>query len=53
MMYLPLDKLMERVPATSTSRSVRLDDNSLRQITDQVMQEVNSRSSSTSLREGR
>lgn len=53
MMYLPLDKLMERVPATSSSRNIRLDDNSLRQITDQVLQEVNSRSSSTSLREGR
>lgn len=54
MMYLPLDKLMERVPATnSTNRNIRLDDNSLRQITDQVIQEVNSRSSSTSLREGR
>lgn len=53
MMYLPLDKLMERVPATSSSRNIRLDDSSLRQITDQVLQEVNSRSSSTSLREGR
>ena len=54
MMYLPLDKLMERSPATnSTNRNIRLDDNSLRQITDQVIQEVNSRSSSTSLREGR
>lgn len=54
MMYLPLDKLMERSSATnSTNRNIRLDDNSLRQITDQVIQEVNSRSSSTSLREGR
>lgn len=53
MMYLPLDKLMERVPATTSNRNIRLDDNSLRQITDQVIQEVNSRSSSTSLREGR
>lgn len=53
MMYLPLDKLMDRAPATGTNRNIRLDDASLRQITDQVMQEVNSRSSSTSLREGR
>ncbi len=53
MMYLPLDKLMERVPAGTNNRNIRLDDNSLRQITDQVVREVNSRSSSTNLREGR
>lgn len=53
MMYLPLDKLMERVPTGTTNRNIRLDDNSLRQITDQVVREVNSRSSSTNLREGR
>jgi len=53
MLYLPLDKLMDRSQSTNTTRNMRLDDNSLRQITDQVMQEVNSRSTSTTLREGR
>lgn len=53
MLYLPLDKLMDRSQSTNTNRNMRLDDNSLRQITDQVMQEVNSRSTSTTLREGR
>lgn len=54
MMYLPLDKIMERVPDSGNSpRNIRLDDASLRQITDQVMREVNTRSGTTNLREGR
>jgi len=56
MMYLPLDKLMERqAEARGTDgRPVRLDDNSLRQITDEVMNQLRQRqSSSVTTREGR
>ncbi|MBP0047785.1 FtsH protease activity modulator HflK [Marinobacterium sp. AK62] len=58
MMYLPLDRLTSQQPQVrdSSGRGVRLDDETLRQITDQVLQETQTRqrSQSTSgLREGR
>ncbi len=56
MMYLPLDRLAEKQPARDSSgRTVRLDENTLRQITDQVLEETRQRSQTTSsgLREGR
>lgn len=53
MMYLPLDKLMERQAdvISNSSRALKLDDSSMRQITDQVVKQLGT--SSGSLREGR
>ena len=56
MMYLPLDKLMDKQSEVrdSAGRTVRLDDNSLRQITDEVMSQIRQRQgSTTTTREGR
>lgn len=55
MMYLPLDRLTEKQTVRDTNgRTLRLDENALRQITDQVLEETRQRSQSTSgLREGR
>ncbi|WP_432696517.1 FtsH protease activity modulator HflK [Marinobacterium sp. YM272] len=56
MMYLPLDKLMDKQNEVrdSSGRPVRLDDLSLQRITDQVMDQVRQRqNSSTTTREGR
>ena len=54
MMYLPLDQLMKRQAdnIASSSRSVRLDDSSMRELTQQVINRIGSSSNST-LREGR
>ena len=54
MMYLPLDQLMKRQADTiaNTPRSVRLDDSSMRELTQQVINRIGSSSNST-LREGR
>ncbi len=54
MMYLPLDQLMKRQADTiaNTPRSVRLDDSSMRELTQQVINRIGSSSTST-LREGR
>jgi membrane protease subunit HflK len=54
MMYLPLDQLMKRQAdnVASSSRSVRLDDSSMRELTQQVINRIGSSSNST-LREGR
>lgn len=53
MLYLPLDKLLENrsAPITSANGTVRLDDASMRAITDQVINRIGT--SSSSLREGR
>jgi len=55
MMYLPLDRLTEKQPVRDTSgRPVRLDENTLNQLADQVLQEARQRAQTTSgLREGR
>jgi len=58
MMYLPLDRLTSQQPLTGGSntanRNIRLDDETVRQITDQVLEETRKRTQSTSgLREGR
>lgn len=56
MMYLPLDKLMDKQSEVrdSSGRPVRLDDLSLQRITDQVLDQVRQRqNSSTTTREGR
>ncbi|MBV0934095.1 FtsH protease activity modulator HflK [Marinobacterium weihaiense] len=55
MMYLPLDRLTEKQPLRDSSgRGISLDDNTMRQITDQVLEETRQRSQTTSgLREGR
>jgi membrane protease subunit HflK len=55
MMYLPLDRLTERQPQQDTSgRSLRLDETTLNQLTEQVLQEVRLRTQTSSgLREGR
>ena len=54
MMYIPLDKLMERQSSTlgGGSQSIRLDDSSMRDLTNQVINRIGS-SSTSSLREGR
>jgi len=54
MMYLPLDQLMKRQADTiaNTPRSVRLDDSSMRELTQQVINRIGSSNNST-LREGR
>ncbi|WP_415896870.1 FtsH protease activity modulator HflK [Neptuniibacter sp. QD57_21] len=52
MMYLPLDKIMQNRPVTGDSnRSVRLDGQSLREVTDQVVDQLRQRQGSR--REGR
>jgi len=56
MMYLPLDRLTAQQPQVrdNTGRGVRLDEETLRQITDQVVEETRQRAPATSgLREGR
>ena len=55
MMYLPLDRLTEKQPVRDASgRPVRLDENTLNQLADQVLQEARQRAQTTSgLREGR
>ena len=55
MMYLPLDRLTEKQPLRDSSgRGIRLDESTMRQITDQVIEETRQRTQSTSgLREGR
>lgn len=56
MMYLPLDKLMDKQDSVrdSSGRTLRLDDASLRSITDQVLEQARQRqNSSTTTREGR
>ncbi|MET4000020.1 FtsH protease activity modulator HflK [Marinobacterium sp. MBR-109] len=55
MMYLPLDRLTEQQPLRDTSgRPVRLDENTLNQLAEQVLQEARQRAQTTSgLREGR
>lgn len=56
MMYLPLDRLTAQQPQVrdNTGRGVRLDEETLRQITDQVIEETRQRAPATSgLREGR
>lgn len=55
MMYLPLDRLTEQQSGRDTSgRPVRLDENTLNQLAEQVLQEARQRAQTTSgLREGR
>lgn len=57
MMYLPLDRLtsqQSQVRDNTATRNIRLDDNTVRQITDQVLEETRQRSQTTTgLREGR
>ena len=55
MMYLPLDRLAEQQPLRDTSgRPVKLDESTLNQLTEQVLQEARQRAQTTSgLREGR
>ena len=56
MMYLPLDRLtaQQHQVRDNTGRGVRLDEETLRQITDQVVEETRQRAPATSgLREGR
>jgi len=55
MMYLPLDRLTEQQSGRETSgRPVRLDENTLNQLAEQVLQEARQRAQTTSgLREGR
>lgn len=55
MMYLPLDRLTEQQPLRDTSgRPLRLDETTLNQLTEQVLQEARQRNQTSSgLREGR
>ena len=55
MMYLPLDRLTEQQPLRDTSgRPLRLDENTLNQLAEQVLQEARLRNQTSSgLREGR
>ena len=56
MMYLPLDKLMQNLPAASGSGTASLSSSDISRLTDQVLNEVRARqssSSSTTRREGR
>ncbi|MBR9829261.1 MAG: FtsH protease activity modulator HflK [Oceanospirillales bacterium] len=55
MMYLPLDRLTAKQPVSDGSaRGMRLDEDTMRQIADQVIEETRQRSQTTSgLREGR
>jgi membrane protease subunit HflK len=54
MMYLPLDKLMQNSnERRDSSRGARLDDQSLRDLTDKVVDEMRVRQSAVTRREGR
>ncbi len=54
MMYLPLDKLMQSTnERRETSRGVRLDDQSVKDLTDKVVEELRVRQATTTRREGR
>ncbi|ANG64083.1 HflK protein [Marinobacterium aestuarii] len=54
MMYLPLDKLMQNSnERRDSSRGARLDDQSLRELTDKVADEMRVRQSTVTRREGR
>ncbi len=54
MMYLPLDKLMQNSnERRDSSRGARLDDQSLRDLTDKVVDEMRVRQSTVTRREGR
>lgn len=56
MMYLPLDKLMQNVDNARAAKqsTIRLDDEAVRQVTDQVIEQINRQRQSTVIRrEGR